>query len=420
MATPALQLTAAEKASLRELVARLRPQQDALAARLLDAYRTEIPQYAHVADPLVLADMRAVSLAGLRAWFDWIDIDSPVDGDLLGPVLEAIRRRAVQGVGMDAMMRAYRVAVRVVWQEILALPVDQELVGPLSTRMLEFTDRFTMAVERASAHEARRARHDPDPGRSALFEAVLAGQQQPPQLEAQAQGQAQAPAPADWLAAPHCVVVLDESAAAGAPRLALDDHVAALVRETRATCWTMRIGSVIAACPVDAEAGGRDALLRRLARFTHAGRPLQVAVGGVAQGPEEIRDSFGEAVEALSVGSRLSGARDRVHDYAALAPLATLAAEPDRARRFVREHLQPLGRLAERPWVLPTLSAYLRCQGRLKEVAAELAVHPNTVRYRLNELRGYLDAHAADGDQAAALLLAVHLSELLAAEPAQD
>jgi hypothetical protein len=409
MATPALRLTAAEKASLRGLVARLRPEQDALAARLLDAYRTEIPQYAHVADPLVLADMRAVSLAGLRAWFDWIDIDSPVDGDLLGPVLEAIRRRAVQGVGMEAMMRAYRIAVRVVWQEILALPVDQELVGPLSTRMLEFTDRFTTAVEQASAHEARRARRDPDRGRSVFFEAVLAGQ--PPE------GQV----PADWLAGPHCVVVMDGSAVAGASPLALDDHVAALVREARAVCWTMRIGSVIAACPVDAEAGGRDGLLRRLARFTHAREPLQVAVGGVAQGPEEIRDSFGEAVEALSVGSRLSGAQGRVlHDYAALAPLATLAAEPDRARRFIREHLQPLGRLAERPWVLPTLSAYLRFQGRLKEVAAELAVHPNTVRYRLNELRGYLDVHAADGDQSAALLLAVHLSELLAAETAQD
>jgi hypothetical protein len=408
MATPALALTAAEKASLRELVARLRPEQDALAARLLEAYRTEIPQYAHVADPLVLADMRAVSLAGLRAWFDWIDIDSPVDGDLLGPVLEAVRRRAVQGVGMDAMMRAYRIAVRVVWQEILALPVDQELLGPLSTRMLEFTDRFTTAVEQASAHAARRARRDPDPGRSALFEAVLAGRRP------------EGGAPDDWLAGPHCVVVVDARGAAAGPRPALDDHVAALVREARAACWTLRVGSVIAACPVEAEADGRDVLLRRLARFTQARRPLQVAVGGVAEGPDEIRDSFGEAVEALNIGARLSGAQDHVHDYAVLAPLATLAAEPDRARRFVREHLRPLGRLAERPWVLPTLSAYLRCQGRLKEVAGELAVHPNTVRYRLNELRGYLDAHAADGDQAAALLSAVHLSELLAGEAAQD
>lgn len=406
MATPRPALTAQDKARLRELVARLRPEQDALAARLLDAYRAEIPQHAHVADPLVLADMRAVSLAGLRAWFDWIDLDSPVDGDLLVPVLEAIRRRAVQGVGMDAMMRAYRIAVRVVWQEILALPVDQELVGPLSTRMLEFTDRFTTSAEAAYAEEARRAAREPDPGRSELFETLLAGRRP------------EHPGSERWLAEPHCVVVVDEPDVVGPPRLALDDHAAALVRQARAACWTTRVRGVIAACPVDAE-GGREVLLRRLAGFANGRRPLEVAVGGVARGPDEIRDSFGEAVEALRVGARLSGAAGRVHDYVALAPLVVLVADLERARRFVRAHLGPLGRLAERVWVLPTLSAYLRCQGRLKEVAAELAVHPNTVRYRLNELRGYLDAHAADGDQAATLLLAVHVSEFLATGPAE-
>ena len=106
-----------------------------------------------------------------------------------------------------------------------------------------------------------------------------------------------------------------------------------------------------------------------------------------------------------------------VHDWQELAPLASLVADVDRARRFVQGCLQPLGRLVERGWVLPTLSAYLRCQGKLKEVAAELAVHPNTVRYRLNELRPFLDAHATDGDRSAALLLAVRVDGYLAAEP---
>jgi hypothetical protein len=442
---PTLRLTAREKARLRELVGRLRPEEEALAARLLDAYRAEIPQYAHVEDPLVLSDMRAVSLAGLRAWFDWLDLDRSVDGDFLSPVLEAIRRRAVQGVGMDAMMRAYRIAVRVVWQEILALPIEQELVGPLSTTMLEFTDRLTTAAERAYAHEALRVEREPEPGASALFEAALSGQT-PERIQ-----------PGDFLAAPHCVVVVEVPATGGPgaeppggaelagsvagalsgasvgavlpvraanQALSLEDYAAALVREARAACWTTRVRSIVAACPVDASAGvagGRDALLRRLARFTHARPPLNVAVGGVADGRTEIRDSFREALEALRVGTRLPGTPGRVHDYLALVPLAVLVADPERARRFVRGTLhQPLGRLADRAWALPTLSAYLRCQGRLKEVAAELAVHPNTVRYRLNELRGYLDAHAADGDQAAALLLAVHVSELLAPDTAES
>jgi hypothetical protein len=64
--------------------------------------------------------------------------------------------------------------------------------------------------------------------------------------------------------------------------------------------------------------------------------------------------------------------------------------------------------------VLPTLSAYLRCQGRGKEVAADLAVHPDTVRYRLHELMPFLDTYAGDGDQSAAPLAAVRIHEYLA------
>jgi DNA-binding PucR family transcriptional regulator len=390
--------SAAEAAGLRDLARALRPREDELAERLIAAYRAEIPQYAQVSDPLVLADMTAVSLAGLRSWFDFLERDRPVDADLLRPVLEAIRRRAVQGVGMDAMMRAYRIAARVVWLETLELPVDQELVAPLSTRMLEFTDRLTTAAEQAYADEALRSAYEPELTRSALFEAILSDR-----------GRDQYHLAAK-LNAPHCVVVVEVPQ--DAPGVSLDDVAAALVREARAGYWTTRLRSVVAACPIDA-AGGRDALLRRLARFTNARRPFAVAVGAAADGPDEIRHSYREAIEAMQVGTRLGAAPGAIHDCQELAPLAALVADTDRARRFAQGCLQPLGRLADRGWVLPTLSAYLRCQGKLKEVAAELAVHPNTVRYRLNELRPFLDAHAADGDQSAALLLAVRVTEYL-------
>ena len=393
------EFTPDEAAGLRELARALRPREDALAARLLTAYRAEIPQYAQVSDPLVLADMTAVSLAGLRSWLDFLEQEEgPVDVDLLRPVLEAIRRRAVQGVGMDAMMRAYRIAVRVVWQETLELPVDQELIGPLSTRMLEFSDRLTTAAERAYASEAMRSPHEPELSRSALFESILSDCN-PEQYHHAAK-----------LNAPHCVVVVEVPE--DEPGVSLDDVAAALVREARADYWTTRLRSVVAACPIDS-AGGRDALLRRLSRFTNARKPYAVAVGAIAEGPDEIRHSHREALEAMQVGTRLASVPGAIYDCQELAPLASLLAEPDRARRFAHGCLHPLGKLADRSWVLPTLSAYLRCQGRLKEVAADLAVHPNTVRYRLNELRSFLDTHASDGDQSAALLLAVRVHECL-------
>ena len=391
-------ISADEAAGLRDLARVLRPREDVLAGRLLAAYRAEIPQYAQVNDPLVLADMTAVSLAGLRSWLDFLEQAGPVDVDLLHPVIEAIRRRAVQGVGMDAMMRAYRIAARVVWQETLELPVDQELIGPLSTRMLEFTDRLTTAAEQAYANEAMRSAYEPELTRSALFEAILSDTGRDQHHHA------------SKLNAPHCVVLVEVPQ--DAPGVSLDDVAAALVREARAGYWTTRMRSVVAACPVDS-AGGRDALLRRLSRFTNARKPFSVSVGAIAEGPEEVRHSYREAVEAMQVGARLSSVPGAIFDCQELAPLASLVAEPERARRFAQGSLHPLGRLTERSWVLPTLSSYLRCQGRLKEVAADLAVHPNTVRYRLNELRPFLDSHAGDGDQSAALLLAVRVHEYL-------
>jgi hypothetical protein len=62
-----------EAEGLRGWRGRLRPREDALADRLLTAYRAEIPQYAQVSDPFVLDDMTAVSLAGLHGWFGFLE-----------------------------------------------------------------------------------------------------------------------------------------------------------------------------------------------------------------------------------------------------------------------------------------------------------------------------------------------------------
>jgi len=334
-----------------------------------------------------------------------LEDERPVDPEFLRPVLDVIRRRALQGVGLDSMMRAYRIAARVVWQQILELPVAQELVAPLSTVMLEFTDQLTTAAEQAYAAETLRGGREPDMSRSALFEAVLSGE-----TRALMYGPS-------WPSAPHCIVVVEAAAPVDADSpAALDDLAAALVRDARAAYWTARANRVIAACPIDGT-DGRDVLIRRLARFTNARRPHSVAIGGIGEGTTGARQSYLEALEALQVGERLAAEAGRIHDSQELAPLAILVSDPERAKRFAHGCLYPLGRLVERSWVLPTLAAYLKCQGRLKEVAAELAVHPSTVKYRLNELRPFLDAHAGHGDQAAALLLAVRIREYFADAP---
>ncbi|MFI1097003.1 PucR family transcriptional regulator [Streptomyces sp. NPDC020917] len=398
-----LRLSAPEKARLREIAEQIRFRADSLADKLILAYRAEIPQYAVVTDPVLLADMKAVSLTGLLCWLDALDVDRPIDDDLLLPVLEARSRRALQGVGMDAMLRAYRIATRTVWQEILELPVDQKLMAPLSRRMLEFVDRLTTAAESAYAAETPEIDpHHEEQGHPALFEAVLAGQHQEQHREA------------GELASDHCVVLVE--VLRSTTRLSLDELAAGLAHESRAAYWTTRHRSVVAACPVG-RGGGRDELLRRLERFARSRPSVDgVAVGGAARGTAETRQSYREAGQALQIGAQLGDTATRVHDYQQLAPLAALIADREQARRYVQGCLAPLGRLAERGWVLPTLASYLRRQGRLKAVAADLGVHHSTVKYRLNELRPFLDAHAQDGDRAGAVLLAIRVHDYLAAE----
>ena len=63
-----------------------------------------------------------------------------------------------------------------------------------------------------------------------------------------------------------------------------------------------------------------------------------------------------------------------------------------------------LARLAE------TLGAWLRHQGRREGVARELHVHPQTVRYRMNQVRQRLGTAVDDPRQHLDLLLACNIA----------
>lgn len=186
-----------------------------------------------------------------------------------------------------------------------------QALAELSTFMLEFTDRLAMAAEQAYADELSGASQEPD-----LFEAVLSDRT-PENFHH-----------ATWLPAPHCVVIAETTIEG-----TLADLAAALARETRAAYWTTRSSGVVAACPIEG-ADGRDVLIRHLARCTNATKPLSVAVGGVAQGPSGTRMSYHEALEAMRVGRLLSGGEALIHDSQELAPLISLARDPEPAMRF--------------------------------------------------------------------------------------
>ncbi|WP_104168129.1 PucR family transcriptional regulator [Arthrobacter sp. SX1312] len=133
-----------------------------------------------------------------------------------------------------------------------------------------------------------------------------------------------------------------------------------------------------------------------LSRYLHgAGLTARVGVGGTYAQPNGLRWSYFEAREALQRGQPLNFA-DRLSLTSLLmasadVPLADLAAET----------LRPLEAFdsAHGAGLLTTLQRYLDLDGSVAAVAADLDLHRNTIRYRLQQvvaLTGYDPAVTAD------------------------
>jgi DNA-binding PucR family transcriptional regulator len=393
-------------AVLRELAARLLDQADEIASTMIRAYEEEIPAYRQITDPALKEDVHAVSAALVRSWLAVLSTGGRASEAVLAPMLEGARRRAAQGVDLQSLLRAYRVGIRVMWSEITASPVwgrrvPEGVLAQVATWALDHADRISTAVAAAYLEEAERIAREREHRRSALLNAILAGPageriDGPVELERR-----------------HSVAVVR----LGPEPTLLELERAGEVLEERAQAliWTVRHRSVIAALawPSDLE---RACLRKQLVRLVRDGAVVAVGVGGAAEGSTETRASYAEASAALRTGELLGGASTGVYDHQELAPLIALLEHPDRARRFALSTLAPLGELARRAWLLPTLESYLVHQGRLKEVAADLDVHVNTVKYRLKELRTQLGPGFADGDRAMSLLLALRAMRVLDTE----
>jgi len=393
-------------ALLREVAGQLMGESDEIASTMIRAYEAEIPAYGGISDEALKDDVRSVSAALVRSWLTIMSTGEPLGPALLQPMVEGARRRAAQGIDLQSMLRAYRVGIRVMWSEITASPVWhgralQGAMAQVATWALDYADKLSTAVAAAYLDEIEQLAREREHRRSALLNAILSGpggELIDPPVELQPR---------------HCVAVA--RVAPGLSLLELEQTGQLLEEQVDAVLWTIRHESVIAALPWPRELD-RCRLRRRFGRLVNESRIAAVGLGGQAEGANETRASYAEAIAALRFGPLVATAPSPVYDHQDLAPLIALLDQPDRARRFAQSTLEPLGELASRTWLLPTLEAYLIHQGRLKEAAADLDVHVNTVKYRLKELRAHAGLAFADGDRAIALLLALRALRVLEAD----
>ena len=395
----------AAAALLRGVADRLESHIDQIAEIMVTTQRAEIPAYRDMDDESLIADVRTISVTVVRMWLNVMATGRPIDDAMLTPIVEGARRRAVQGVDIESLLRAYRVGIRVMWTEIVKSPGWQghllhEAMAPVVTWVLNFSDLMSTTVASAYIDESAQLAREQEHRRSSLLNLILSGP---------APDQHHAP---DELDLPHCVVVA--RVAHNLPLAQLEQIGYEFERRVDAAMWTVRHSSVVVVVRLPDRLRRQD-LHSRLTRLLGDDRILAFGVGNRAEGPAETRQSHSEATEALQIGPQIVRAGPAVYDCRELTPVLVLLQDPTRARRFAHTALEPFADVLDRKWAMPTLDAYLSNQGRLKEIAATLGLHPNTVKYRLNELRPHLDdADAArDGDRAATLLLAIRIHQYL-------
>ncbi len=286
------------------------------------------------------------------------------------------RGEARSGRSTDALLAAYRIGARVAWRELSSTAVRHGLTAELLADFAELV--FAYIDEQSAAAVAGHTDETETTGRvrqrllDRLAELLLEGGT--PDEVADAAERAGWPPPKTLTAvlvpAGSARPVLGALTGATLQVPDTDDGVLVLVPDAR-----------------------RPSLLRQLR--DHG------AIAGPAVPWLEVRRSVDRAVRARELGIELDTEADLprlvLHaDESALADLRARALKP-------LDGLKPTAR----DKLTDTLRAWLLHQGRRDDVAAALFVHPQTVRYRIGQLRDLYGDKLEDPDTVLALTLAL-------------
>ena len=290
----------------------------------------------------------------------------------LSPALDGAyalgRGEARSGRSIDALLSAYRVGARVAWQELSAAAVNAGLAAGIIARFAElvfaYIDELSASSASGFADESATAGRVRQRYLDLLTTQLLAGES-PEVLRASAE-RANWPAPETLTA-----VLVPTAQTRGLPDafsgevLQHGDYLPGL---DPAESWAVLLVA-------DVDGARRPALLTTL-----VGRG---AIVGPARPWPLVQASYRRAVQARHLAT--DGPLDTDEHLVEI----VLGADPEAAEDLRRRALAPLQGLrpatAER--LAQTLRSWLLHQGQRDAVAADLFVHAQTVRYRMNQLR---------------------------------
>jgi hypothetical protein len=407
----------------------LRPVLPGLADEMIHAIAEEVPDYARAMEGEFGRVVRLGVENALGRFVDLIEDPTGDDGGGRATYVNLGRGEMRAGRSLDALLAAYRLGSRLAWRRFVeagrdgGLPPDA--IYALGEAIFAYIDELSAESAEGYAEEQSASAGERQRLRRRLVRLLA---QDPPADEETVLAAAAA---AGW-PLPHAVAALvtapAASGAAGPDRAAVAPAVAPVA-------GTTPVGLPPASSEVAAEA---EALAARLARrvgegaigaglerlalvlVPDAGAParagrLRAATEGraAALGPAvplaraglSVRRAI--ATHALLVGGRLGDVPfARAEDHL---PALVIAADPALATELSEQRLAPLTELPEGPRerLTETLRAWLDRPGQVQAVAAELDVHPQTVRYRVKQLRELFGERLEDPEARFELSLAL-------------
>lgn len=294
-----------------------------------------------------------------------------------------------EGRSLASLMSAYRAGARVAWRHIsqtgVQLGLDPASVASLAEAVFIFMEELSSASAHGYVDEQRTTSAERERLRAHLAELLLSDRSDSTLVRAMALR-------AGWtVPATAALVLIDPSNEAA--------HVA--LDRLDPQCLPVRHGGLSGGILPDPDAPGRRAVIAKTLRG--CGAVIGTTVPP-AQLPSSVR--VAEAGARLASAGVLSGDPVFVADHY---DTIMVVRDPWLLEHLRAQALAPLADIAPvtRRRLEETLGAWLTAMGNQQATARALHVHPQTVRYRLGQLRAIFGPSLDDPDNQRRLMLAV-------------
>jgi PucR C-terminal helix-turn-helix domain len=383
----------------------LRPLLPGLADETIAAIAREVPGYARAMEGEFGQVVRLGVEVAFNRFVDLLADPEPDTRESRRTYVDLGRGEFQSGRSLDALLAAYRVGARLAWRRFVEAGVEGGLppaaIYSLGEAIFAYIDELSAESAEGYAEEQTAAAGESERRRRRLVRLLA---QDPPAGQETVRTAATA---AGWALPRGGVAALVAATADdGSPGEALLDSIAGRLarRLGEGAIGAEAAGAAVLFIP-DPDAPGRR---RRLEAATDdhpaALGPTVEWQHGSASARRAIATHRLAAAGKLPVASGLVVADDHLADL-------LLAADADVAADLAATRLAPLAELPAGPCarLTETLAAWLDRPGQVQAVAAALDVHPQTVRYRVRQLRDLFGERLDDPEARFELALALRV-----------